>query len=126
MKMDKPRSNSFKRQVWLYDRADFGAYKNNLLVTDWDSIVNDNKQIDTIASELTEKLTEIATLHIPNKIVTIRQNDLPWLNNNIRQLMRKRNRLRKKAKKQNSHYLWSKFKKIRNSVVELLRHKNIS
>ena len=45
LKMDKPRSNSFKRQVWLYDRADFGAYKNNLLVTDWDSIVNGNKQL---------------------------------------------------------------------------------
>ena len=32
-------------------------------------------------------------------MVTIRQNDLPWINNNIRKLMRKRNRLRRRAKK---------------------------
>ena len=55
-----------------------------------------------------------------------RQNDLPWINYNIWKLIRKRNRLRRRAppppkKKQNNEYLWSKFRKIRNSVVEHLR-----
>ena len=82
--MDKPKTISFKRHVWLYDRADFDAYRNDLSITDWDNIIDNNIEIDTIVSSLTEKMIEIFSVHIPNKMVTIRQNDLPWINNNIR------------------------------------------
>ena len=46
---------------------------------------------------------------------------LPWLTSEIKRTMRKRDRLRRKAKKDSSIYSWSKFKIIRNKVVDLLR-----
>ena len=58
---------------------------------------------------------------IPSKTVTVRPQDLPWMNNNLRKLMRKRNRLFEKYKKDKSVETYNKFKKIRNEVTSLLR-----
>ena len=90
--------------------------------TSWDSILNEEESIDTCVSNFTESLLTVASKCIPNKIITIRQNDLPWLDNNTKKLMRKRKRLRIKANKTRSDYYWSKYKIIRNTVVSKLRN----
>ncbi len=58
---------------------------------------------------------------IPNKLVTIRPNDIPWFNNNIRKLLRKRKKAHKKAKLANTESAWSEFRKLRNEVTKLIR-----
>ena len=70
---------------------------------------------------MTSKLIETASTCIPNKVINIRQGDLPWITNEIKKIMRKRDRLRRKAKKSNSLFHWSRFKLFRNKVVNLLR-----
>ena len=55
------------------------------------------------------------------KNVSIRPRDLPWINNNIRKLMRKRNRLYKKYKKNKTKTLFDNFKQFRNKVTSNLR-----
>ena len=39
----------------------------------------------------------------------------------IRKLIRKRKRLHRKAKKNNDQFLWQKFKKTRNTVINEIR-----
>ena len=68
----------------------------------------------------------IAADSIPNRLITIRNSDLPWITTEIRKLMRKRDRFRKKAKKLKSPYFQSKFKQCRNRVVDLLRNARMS
>ena len=45
------------------------------------------------AEKFTEKLPSLSEECIPTKNVTIRLRALPWMNNTIRKLMRKRNRV---------------------------------
>ena len=108
--------------MWLYEKGNFDAFRDELSQLDWDSILNEEESIDTCVSNFTESLLTVASKCIPNKIITIRQNDLPWLDNNTKKLMRKRKRLRIKANKTRSDYYWSKYKIIRNTVVSNLRN----
>ena len=87
----------------------------------WDLIFENQIGIDNIVQTVTNTLLEMAAETIPNRIITVRNGDLPWITTELRKLMRKRDRLRKKAKKKNSDYYWSKFKRIRNKVVDSLR-----
>ena len=72
-------------------------------------------------NRFTEQTLKLARKHIPTKTVTIRKNDKPWCNNEIRKSIRKRNRLRKKALKCNSTLNISKYKQERNKVTQLKR-----
>ncbi|VDI33342.1 Hypothetical predicted protein [Mytilus galloprovincialis] len=54
-------------------------------------------------------------------IVTIRKTDPAWLNNDLRKLIRKKNRLHSKAKRFNRSADWNKFRQIRNKVTTSIR-----
>ncbi|KAK3098188.1 hypothetical protein FSP39_017040 [Pinctada imbricata] len=118
----KPKPFSFKRRIWLYDRADFDLFRNKCNNVNWDEIIDDNIHIDRCVMNFNNQIIKIAEECIPNKIITVRQNELPWVDSHIRRLIRRRNRYRKKAKRINSEYLWNKFKIIRNQVVNKLRN----
>ena len=49
---------------------------------------------------------------IPNKIVTIRQNDPPWMHNDIRKHIRLRKRAYDQAKRTNQPHHWNKYKQL--------------
>ena len=91
---------SYERHIWLYDRGDYEALSNDIRQTNWDEIKSND--IDKYAQDLTNQLTKLAKKHIPNKLITARQTDPPWLCNNIKKLMRKRKRLYDKYKRTNS------------------------
>ena len=63
----------------------------------WDSVRNDD--VNEYANRFSTTLLSLAEQCIPTKNVTIRTRDLPWINNTIRGLIRKRNRLYKKIQK---------------------------
>ena len=64
----------------------------------WDLIFQNQIGIDNIVKTFTSILLEIAAETIPNRMITVRNGDLPWISTELRKLMRKRDRLRKKAK----------------------------
>ena len=59
---------------------------------------------------------------IPHKDVTIRPNDKPWYNSEIRKNSRKRDRLKSKAVKTALRSDWTKYKILCNKVNNLKRH----
>ncbi len=77
--------------------------------------------MDNIAKTISDTIWDAATKSIPNKWATIRPNDVPWFNSHLRTLIRKRNRMHKQAKINNTDLLWSRFRKIRNEVTALIR-----
>ena len=94
--------------------------KNTLQTFDWNSITDKN-DIDDCVDSFTKTLMSIAADHIPNYICTVRTMDKPWMTNNIRNQIRKRRLYHKKAKQTNTEYNWTKFRKQRNYVIELIR-----
>ena len=106
--IEKQLTKSFKRQIWQYHLGDYDLFKNELLKINWDSLI-DNHNINTAAVNVTEKILEAAAKSIPNKMVQVRKNDPPWMNSNIRKMIRKRNRFNKKAKITNDEIDWSNF-----------------
>ena len=121
LNVTKPKNSTTRRKIWLYDRGDFKSFRNKIKNAQWENILDTNATMEEITELMTDKILEKASESIPNRVITVRNNDLPWLTNNIKKLMRKRNRLRRKAKNLNSQHFWNKFKIIRNKVVNLLR-----
>ena len=121
LRSDKYKYPSYKRKIWLYDQGNYHDYRAKLKAVEWDNIINMENTLENIANSLSEHILKAASETIPNRVITVRQNDLPWITSEIRKLMRKRDRSRRKAKKVNSEYHWSKFKALRNEVVDLLR-----
>ena len=118
--IEKQLTKSFKRQIWQYHLGDYDLFKNELLKINWDSLI-DNHNINTAAVNVTEKILEAAAKSIPNKMVQVRKNDPPWMNSNIRKMIRKRKRLNKKAKITNNEIDWSNFRRIRNKCINYVR-----
>ena len=85
----------------------------------WDSIKSDD--VNQYALNFTDKLINLAHDCIPHKQVRIRPRDLLWINGTIRKLMRKRNRLYKKYKRNKTVENYESFKDIRNNVTSSLR-----
>ncbi|XP_071177472.1 uncharacterized protein [Mytilus edulis] len=116
----KPACLSFKRKIWLYKQGDFDEYRRILTKTNWDRIFALN-DVDKINSEISNRILDAAEISIPNRIVTIRKSDPAWLNNDLRKLIRKKNRLHSKAKRFNRPADWNKFRQNRNKVTTSIR-----
>jgi hypothetical protein len=79
--------------------------------------------MNEICQAFTNKFIEIIKNCVPQKEVTIRLNDKVWLNSEfIRREIRKRDRLRKLARRSNSDFNINKYKKQRNHVNNLKKH----
>ena len=99
---EKRTNLNLKRKIWLYDQGDYPKLRDKISSMPWDLIFENQIGIDNIVQTVTNILLEMAAKTIPNRIITVRNGDLPWITTELRKLMRKRDRLRKKAKKKNS------------------------
>ena len=85
----------------FFDRGDYQSLSRDIRETDWESLKSND--IDIYASNTTNRFSEVADKHIPNKKVKIRHSDPFWLTNEAKQLIRKRKRLFKKFKRTKKH-----------------------
>ena len=84
LNVTKPKSPLIHRKIWLYDRGDFDSFRNKIKNTHWDNIHNTNNTMEEITDGITDKILESASESIPNRVITVRNNELPWLTNNIK------------------------------------------
>ena len=54
--------------------------------------------IDSIACSIRQTITDIANDTIPNRIISIRKDNLPWLTTAIKKQIRRKKRIHKRAK----------------------------
>ena len=119
LKFKKHLAKAFLRKICLFENGDYNAFRQAVSDYDWNTIIKED--VNLYANALTQTLINLSEQYIPNKNVTIRPQDLPWINNNIRKLMRKRNRSYRKYKRSKTVQNYSKFKRIRNDITSLLR-----
>jgi len=94
------RSNIFQRHIWLYDKGDYHTMCTALENCSWKEL--ENVDLDSAVDIFTEKLRSEMSSHIPNKLVTIRPKDKPWMNGHLRLLLRQCHRLHKRSRRTNS------------------------
>ena len=108
-----------KRKIWLYDRGNFDSLRNEINDTNWEGLANTD--INIYATNIANHFRTIAEKHIPNKDATIRTSDPPWLDSNIRKLIKKRRRLFNKAKRTRTNEDTNKYRRFRNKVTKCIR-----
>ncbi|XP_071133192.1 uncharacterized protein [Mytilus edulis] len=109
-------SRTFKREVWIYDKMDKEKFLKKMNETDWYALLPDDKDVNELCEIFTVTFLNIARECIPTKQVTIRKNDKPWFNSELRREIRIRDRLRKKAFKSKKQSDILKYKRQRNRV----------
>ncbi len=107
------KNKTYKRLIWLYSKANFTDYCSALRNYNWDQCFVSN-DINVVCALFSETLINIAKKFIPNKTVTIRQDDLPWYDSSLRRLGKKKDRLYYAAKDSKKSSDWDVYKAIRN------------
>ncbi|MCG8046320.1 MAG: reverse transcriptase domain-containing protein [Candidatus Thiodiazotropha endolucinida] len=115
-----PLSTSYKRTVWLYKKGNYELLSDKINTHEWNYLnyleVNDaTKQFET-------DLTNFAKQTIPTQEITVRKDDKPWYDSEVRKHSRIRDRMKSKAEKSNNPVHWQKYKSVRNKVNNLKRH----
>ncbi len=104
---------SYYRYIWLYDKANFSAFRDELRAANWESCFESNDP--TVAAVMwTEMFMNISRRVIPNKSVLVRPDDKDFYNAGLRTLRRAKNRAHNKAKSKNTPEAWENFRNIRN------------
>ena len=115
----KPKAKVFTRHIYSYDKGNFNLLREKASSFDWNSLQNDN--IDVYASNIETKIISLSRECIPNKNIKVRPYEPPWLTTFLKRKIRQRKRAYKKAKRTRLENHWSKFKNLRNEVVDLIR-----
>jgi hypothetical protein len=90
-------SKSYKRKIFLYDKGDFDSYRQQLTDVDWETLFGHN-DVDTIVDIIINTILNIADNTIPNRFITVHKDSRPWITTSIKNFIRRKNRIHKKAK----------------------------
>ena len=116
----KPKIKCFKRRVWQYDRGDYDLLRQKASFSDWNSL--QNSDINIYTKNFYNLLTEITDSCIPNRHITIRPTEPPWITTLIKKHIRIRKTAYKKAKRTNTHANWERFRHLRNVFTTMIRN----
>ena len=105
------------RKIYLYNKADTEKIKENIKNMD---IVNQNisqdQNIDNLWDNFRSKVLNIMNENIPTKMINNTKKRLPWINKNIRSLIRKRNKLFKRMKHHHNNKNTQHYKDIKHQL----------
>ena len=116
-----PLNKSFKRTVWNLKKANFEEFRHALQSAPWDTGIDMYDDIDDKLSYWYDLFALIMADYIPHNTVTVHVKEKPWVNCELKRLIRGRNVLWKRYKRtqQSTHY--NCFKALRNRVTSLNR-----
>lgn len=111
---------SYERLIWIYKNANFTLLKQKISTFDWNCLLNGT--LDEACNMFTNTVLNFVKSCIPSKFITVRPDDKPWYDSEIRHFSRKRDRIKKKALSSGNPDIWSRYKHIRNKVNNLKKH----
>ena len=121
MYLSTRRNNVFKRTVWNYKKCNIDGLVEALSSAPWDAGFNVFSDIDDIATYWSSLLMQTAAEFIPNTTVTVRAREKPWVNGDLKRLIRRRNVLWRRYRRARSDAHLNTFKLVRNQAVALNR-----
>ena len=107
-------STSYKRTVWIYSKGNYNTLSENITNHNWNYLNESNVNDETKQFE-TDILT-LAKQSIPAKEITVRRDDKPWHDSEIRKFSRIRDRLKSKTERSRNPVHWQRYKTMRNKV----------
>ena len=81
------------RKVWFYQRANFDLFNELVASENWDFL--NTSTVDMACAHFTNTIHDLMNLCILSKVVTIRPNDTPWYDSEIRRFSKYRDRQRR-------------------------------
>ena len=121
MKFLWPQNKTFKRRIWNYNLAGFDKYHHVLTNSNLEEKLNQTTDIAQNSKEVTENIIYAADQAIPNKYVTIRPTEHPWITCHVKNLIRKRKRNFSKFKRTTNPLHLEHFKTLGNKIVSDIR-----
>ena len=113
----KPITKTRSKTIRDYHLLDADKLTNQLIQTDWDTILN--KNIDQATEEFTNTILKAADNAIPTRTVRARPHDKPWYTDELKRETRKRDRLFRIALKLQTDDSWTRWRRQRNISTEL-------
>ena len=117
LKADKPKQKTYKREIWLTRDVNWDNLNNDLKNHDWKPTLK-QKDINSMILHWSETFLDIVRKHIKRIQVTVRPSDAKWMTTEIRNLIGRKNRYYKTAKKKNTPAAWDKFKNLRSLIKD--------
>ena len=119
LKIDRPPTLRYTKQLWDYRHMDPDKLTRLLMDTDWDTLLDTD--LDEATDNFTNALMTAAKASIPVRTICKKANDKPWFNSELKRHIRKRDRLFKIAKKRNTDNDWERWRRQRNLTTETNR-----
>ena len=117
-KLKKEPKNMTVRKCINFDETTFLAYLSKIQFDEIKNITDDPNEMWTIWKTW---FLDVLNRHAPISDITIKGNNLPYITVEVRQMIRQRDYLRKKANKTGSDILRQAFQQIRNKVTHTIR-----
>jgi len=115
---------SIKRTIYNYSQIDCEKLNAALNIVDWNDICTYDT-LDESVQAFTERFIQIAKECMPVKTVSINPKDAPWINDELRMLVKERNRRFKTAKRTNRVTDWERFRQLRNQLTTKIRERKL-
>lgn len=115
-----PRPKTYKRLIWKYEHGNYNDLNESLSQIDWSEEFQ-NLDVNEMLTKWSQLFIYNARKYVPTQLVTIRPGEPPWMSNQLRKIMRRRNRLHKRAKQTNVTDHWALYRRARNITVNELK-----
>jgi hypothetical protein len=106
---------SFKRLILLFDKGNYQLPREKYAAVNWEELKDTN--IDTYANNISDAILKFSKSCIPNKQKPVRPSDPPWITSHLKLQIRRRRRAYRKAKRTNNAAEWTKFRSLRNQII---------
>ena len=90
LSIKNPAPPPYQRKIWFYDRADILAIKKSIDMFPWRETFRENSCPNWQVKKLNEILLNICSNFIPNKVITVRPRQAPWITQSIKNFLKKR------------------------------------
>ena len=98
-------------------KANFDDLRHKITNYDWNFLHDDS--LDEACDKFTKLFLDMIKECIPSKQITVRPDDKPWYDHEIRHFSSKRDKVTRKLIKSNSATLKEQYKRLRNKVNNL-------
>ena len=82
----------YKRRIWFYDRADVTSIRKSIEMFRWQEVLSEIDCPNSKVRLLNDVLINLLSNFIPNKQITVRPWQAPWITQSIKNFIRKKNR----------------------------------
>jgi len=93
--LNVPSPPPYVRQMWDYNKADANMIRSSFSTIDWIGTFKDLSP-DQMVEIFNTKFFEIMNSFIPNRKITVRESDAPWITPEVKSALRKNKRVFKK------------------------------